>query len=1700
MAETNRVQTRGQITLIATPDYKVTLTPSNVMIPVADDGGSFNGQPFTQIITFKATNRLNQSLTIIGVSLLIDNNKTLKIEDKNSEGLYYYTFTKTNEELKTLPDSGQLTFYVTLENESIGAEDDFVVDVSFSYAKAKSGRDGTPAYGVNLYTENQIFIRSLDENGNYIFEPSQIDLKTELINFTEEQKKKVSYKWYLNNVEIGQGATYPITPSYNSETQTVNGTGMYEVKVYYDDIFSASDILGIASAVSGTESFTVLLTNDSEIVSVDRNDYTIDSGQVSTGILVYKGAERITNFDVILGEDSGNDADGPYKEVLNNVTFEYNKDNQTITGTYGKGVTIGEKLKITISAGDTSFIKYFYVKASLAGESAKMIKVTGPQFFQVDAQGFITPDSIQLTANPQNIKDLWGWFYYDNEWILIPQGNLSDNDYKFLTITSDDEKWKNKNILEIKAAVYEMDENGNISFNDFYQDTYPVYKNIAGKDSYSIIPSNETINIITNAFGQPVETRDYPINLKVFSGTIPVSFEISEIGIAEGYSNPFIEIEKNSNEADILIKVNKDASQNTEFYNTPINFKVKINGVTETISKTIYLQPAQQGADAKQMAVSGGQVFRYNNAMDGKITYNPSSTEIVCITNVDHYAWSYSIGTSINGISIGTRDKPLEITPDFTTSWGVEDILTIKAYECDSTGKAIEDGIFDEITLYKVRDGSDGSDSIFVYPLNPSIIFTESSETGKLIEQTITCQIASFVGIDNKLPDAFSISNSNTDYYAASYDDKKGIISVTTKTDKNVPINETERVGEIQCSATLIDTKNNSHIFNFSIKWTIIKGGVDGNGIDYINNYYYAMSTNDETSLPARGDTAWKQKVTDTTYSLIDMYLWNYEEIKFTKNDKPTTTEPFIIGVYGKEGRGIKSFTTYYKVTAAQKPQPSLPLGSPESDNWYPQNSENIEQNSDYPFLWSYELVTYDNEDTEMVGPRLVGSLGKQGLTGPKTAIVYLYSNIYSYISWNSSLIYNFGNKKIISNLPYGWYQTPPANNNGTIYITSATAYNTEDTDDILANDWSVPTIWVQSGEDVSDKIASITKYYITNNQKPELPSITDLIGENATWSSNISSIQITAEAPQVWSVDLIIYENSGDYLIQNLTREKGAEADSFAQQIYDGTKGLGFTLPESSKILKKADLNQDVGLYIENTGGYSVQIKGSTMGFYNSNGEVELGYDTAAKVMLLKGTIYADAGKIGALNDTDDENKKIGWTILGSEKDKDTGVYSPAAIYSGDRSNLGSTAKGIYIGTDGISMGIDGAEEDSTVFRLNYNEDQTSAEVKIVGDVTATNFIALNGLSVDKITGFNKSGIRKTIGFFHGQNENDKAVTDIVENGDIYVKFSSKENSTDSSTNITVTNGEEEGAFEPEWTYGYLGRDKLTYNGIEDSWNRIRETDSHPSDTYDSYAKVGFFENSKTALYRGAITPKITGAKSVSKMIITFMGTFKGLDGYDIKQNTPMPNGVLYVSLYEGNSSTIAGSGILDLSKYSDCTEAEDYTFSVEVEGNFKNNTKYYIIIKGSKGNYLYIKEKTFELSGGESTEGLIAPGIFIRSNNNWAQITGEGGAIEDKDTTYNLDGYFITNSGYRVILNNEDNASASTSVTIPIATSSDYGLLKPGNGLSITNGILTLSTNTAIFYNGITVGTKYNNTYIYKESLPSGTGYKDGDICFVY
>ena len=59
------IQTRGQITLIATPDYRLQVSPQVITVPVNEDDSLLGGGSFSQEITINALDSLNNNLKFI---------------------------------------------------------------------------------------------------------------------------------------------------------------------------------------------------------------------------------------------------------------------------------------------------------------------------------------------------------------------------------------------------------------------------------------------------------------------------------------------------------------------------------------------------------------------------------------------------------------------------------------------------------------------------------------------------------------------------------------------------------------------------------------------------------------------------------------------------------------------------------------------------------------------------------------------------------------------------------------------------------------------------------------------------------------------------------------------------------------------------------------------------------------------------------------------------------------------------------------------------------------------------------------------------------------------------------------------------------------------------------------------------------------------------------------------------------------------------------------------------------------------------------------------------------------------------------------------------------------------------------------------------------------------------------------------------
>ena len=158
--------------------------------------------------------------------------------------------------------------------------------------------------------------------------------------------------------------------------------------------------------------------------------------------------------------------------------------------------------------------------------------------------------------------------------------------------------------------------------------------------------------------------------------------------------------------------------------------------------------------------------------------------------------------------------------------------------------------------------------------------------------------------------------------------------------------------------------------------------GQGGNSILSVTNYYLAGS--DSSNAPTWGK--WVTDPSKSGFSESKPYLWNYEVTTFSLSS-PKETEKRVIGVWSKDGKGIKSITEYYLATSASSGV------TKDRAKWdWTTTLQTITPTKKY--LWNYEVITYtDNSITEST-PCIIGVYGDKGDPGKDAYSYKLRSNI----------------------------------------------------------------------------------------------------------------------------------------------------------------------------------------------------------------------------------------------------------------------------------------------------------------------------------------------------------------------------------------------------------------------------------------------------------------------------------------------------------------------------------------------------------------------------------------------------------------------------------------------------------------------------------------------------------------------------------
>lgn len=170
-------------------------------------------------------------------------------------------------------------------------------------------------------------------------------------------------------------------------------------------------------------------------------------------------------------------------------------------------------------------------------------------------------------------------------------------------------------------------------------------------------------------------------------------------------------------------------------------------------------------------------------------------------------------------------------------------------------------------------------------------------------------------------------------------------------------------------------TANYLGVFNVTKRFNVAKNkdgkpGEDGGGIQSITEHYAVSASN--TTAP------YKWSSTPPEMTSYNRYLWNYETFVYT-NGRTEDTEKRVIGVYGDtgesgtDGKGIKNITNYYLASSQSSGITTSSYG------WTTSPQSMSEQNR---YLWNYEVLTYTDNTTHTVTPRVIGTYGKTGENG----------------------------------------------------------------------------------------------------------------------------------------------------------------------------------------------------------------------------------------------------------------------------------------------------------------------------------------------------------------------------------------------------------------------------------------------------------------------------------------------------------------------------------------------------------------------------------------------------------------------------------------------------------------------------------------------------------------------------------------------
>lgn len=402
-------------------------------------------------------------------------------------------------------------------------------------------------------------------------------------------------------------------------------------------------------------------------------------------------------------------------------------------------------------------------------------------------------------------------------------------------------------------------------------------------------------------------------------------------------------------------------------------------------------------------------------------TFTPDVIKLTpnCQGGANFKSWQYSTdnGTTWKALGNNTHDCTIDNKTNvlnikhFSDIFGVGNMVSIRANIVEN------ESTYDVFSIAKIYDGSamtDGYNSEVVY-------LYKRSTTVPIIDWTETLNYNFTIKGLTTTPNGWS----------------------TTIPDGSDPLYVTSASA---FSREIVDDIEPS-------EWTTPVLFKDKRSVTGIVNKYMVSSLSEGVKT---SDSGWKDTIPEMTSN--KKYLWNYKIITYDKAPTQEITNPEVIGIYGGNGSSVT-----YQVgdSGTNKPE----------GEW----TETIPEVPDGKYLWTKVMMQQsDGSFTESYSVSYKGTSGSNGLNN---ATIYLYKRTKSTPAVPSTNVtYNFTNHTATGDdiAENKWRQTIP-DGSDPIYITTATALNTEDTDIIEPSEWSEPQILSQNGSSVSILRSSVT-------------------------------------------------------------------------------------------------------------------------------------------------------------------------------------------------------------------------------------------------------------------------------------------------------------------------------------------------------------------------------------------------------------------------------------------------------------------------------------------------------------------------------------------------------------------------------------------------------------------------------------------------